>query len=260
MILPGSYANGFAPRDGQPLYPELWRGCVGAWTPCLGPTGLTLRDWSGYGNHGVLTNGPSWTSSQGRHSLSYDDIDDRVVCGNAPALSTNNYSIAMWYFPYSVSGAHGIFDQWNAGNFGVLAFRSGSSVAFQVGAGGNRVTMSGLTANTWQHLYMENANGSLRVVINAAVTSTIVAAGTTVNTQSLIIGSRNVGGVGFADAMIEDFRIYDRPLSSRQNQLLASRRGIAYELAPRRRASVQVVGGFKAAWIPRQRLIVGGGL
>lgn len=60
MILPGRYANGFAPRDGQPLYPELWKGCVGAWNPGLGVTGLTLRDQSGFGRHGTLTNGPTW--------------------------------------------------------------------------------------------------------------------------------------------------------------------------------------------------------
>ena len=75
MILPASYSNGFAPRDGQPLYPELWRGCVGAWCPSLGPTGLTLRDWSGFGNHGTLTNmdpGTDWVLSGGRYALDFD--------------------------------------------------------------------------------------------------------------------------------------------------------------------------------------------
>jgi len=63
MILPGTYQNGFAPRDGEPLFPELWDGCVGAWNPGLGPSGLTLRDWSPYKNHGTLTNmdaGTDW--------------------------------------------------------------------------------------------------------------------------------------------------------------------------------------------------------
>jgi hypothetical protein len=63
-----------------------------------------------------------------------------------------------------------------------------------------------------------------------------------------------------ANCMMDDIRLYRRALSGQEISLLASRRGIAYELAPRRRSSVQVVGGgFKAAWIPRRSLIVGGG-
>jgi hypothetical protein len=65
---------------------------------------------------------------------------------------------------------------------------------------------------------------------------------------------------GFAQLQLLDLMLYGRVLSGNEFRLLGRRPGIAFELAPRRRASVQVVGGFKAAWIPRQRLIVGGGL
>ena len=62
-----SYANGFAPRDGPPANPNLWQGLVGLWAPSLGPTGLTLRDQSGFQNDGTLTlMGPAttWVASE----------------------------------------------------------------------------------------------------------------------------------------------------------------------------------------------------
>ena len=99
MILPGSYANGFAPRDGQPLYPELWRGCVGAWNPGLGPTGLTLRDWSGFGNHGTLTNmelDTDWTPSQGKWSLALDGTNESVLCGGGTFFQLQTLTLSSW--------------------------------------------------------------------------------------------------------------------------------------------------------------------
>jgi hypothetical protein len=37
-----TYQSGFyAPGRGTAKYPELWRGCVGAWNPGLGNTGLS---------------------------------------------------------------------------------------------------------------------------------------------------------------------------------------------------------------------------
>ena len=56
MNINPSYGVGFARNAAQSEYPELWRGLVGLWSPSLGPTGLTLYDWSGNKNRGALTN------------------------------------------------------------------------------------------------------------------------------------------------------------------------------------------------------------
>lgn len=61
-----TYGTGFARNAWESAHPELWRGIVGLWSPFLGPTGGTLRDWSGNGKHGVLTGytagETSWTA------------------------------------------------------------------------------------------------------------------------------------------------------------------------------------------------------
>jgi hypothetical protein len=114
MILPGTYQNGFAPRDGSPLYPELWRGCVGAWNPGLGPTGLTLRDWSGYGNHGTLTNITAqncWKISEGRHAMEFVSSTDQSVqissAQNQLSLPPKSFWISTWARPTASGGAAG---------------------------------------------------------------------------------------------------------------------------------------------------------
>ena len=83
LILP-SYAQGFALRDGLPANPGLHRGLVGLWAPFLGPTGLVLRDWSGYGNHGTLQNmepATDWVATEKGYALDFGGSNEYVDCG-----------------------------------------------------------------------------------------------------------------------------------------------------------------------------------
>ncbi len=69
-----SYSQGFASHAGESENPGLWRGLAGLWMPSLGPTGVTLRDWSGYGNHGTLTNmdpATDWVATEKGWALNF---------------------------------------------------------------------------------------------------------------------------------------------------------------------------------------------
>lgn len=268
MILPGSYANGFAPRDGQPLYPELWRGCVGAWAPCLGPTGLTLQDWSGFGNHGTLTNmvaGDDWVTSQGRYALDFDGSNDSV---NSPLVVNNSagFSISIWQrfnaytssFPVliklamSSSAGAPFFLFWST-TAGYEGLNIGSSSYFS-----RQRTNTPVSVGIWQHVAVTcegngSVAGSYKVYLNGA-SSNLIASGTYAVVSNVTqVGT--TGGAGtFFDGCLDDLRAYNRALTVSDVKSLASRRGIAYELAPRRRSSVQV-----AAFNRRRRLLVGAG-
>ena len=79
-----SYQQGFARCAAEAENPGLWKGLVGLWAPTLGPTGLTLRDWSGYGNHGTLTNmdpATDYVPSEKGWALDYDGDDDFIELG-----------------------------------------------------------------------------------------------------------------------------------------------------------------------------------
>jgi len=290
MILPGTYANGFAPRDGEPLFPELWRGCVGAWNPGLGPSGLRLYDWSGRGNHGTLTNmpaGTAWAATSGRHSLAFDGTNDYLNFGNVfndvISGATARFTLAAWVrltsegnvaiFSKLGDGTHSenarqfIFSC-NAGLLRGVWFGSLDGFAFRViqvtsasivNTGLRHVALTfdatiGTIANKLQ-LYID---GALQPITEAASAGSPIFIQT--GTARVAIGA----GIGVSSSVvsypwsdrIDECALHNRLLTPNEIRLLASRRGIAYEMAPRS-WSAQQIAAYRARYYSQ---LVGGGV
>jgi hypothetical protein len=248
-------------------YPSLWRGCVGAWNPGLGPTGLTLRDWSPYRNHGTLTNmdaGADWVSSQGRYALDFDGSNDYVATASRDLGFGNNASVFFWVRPISSSGSTKVLVGYHGVNLGgydssgwLLNYISGNVSVYWKSGGPVFNTTTAPVLGVWQHIGFINRNGIMTAFLNGVANGTGTSGGSISGANLICLA----GAGGFAaNIQLDDVVIHNRVLSLTEIRLLASRRGIAYELAPRRRSSVAVAGGgFKAAWIPRRSLIIGGG-
>jgi hypothetical protein len=150
--------------------------------------------------------------------------------------------------------------------------RGGSGVQFHAGTGSSGSTFAGLLLNSdnrvyfmitpdfpsianssteWQHVAMTLRASTITGFINgmpvlsAAGPAVFPSLGTVWQLGKYQFG--NAFNNGFAD----DFRAYSRALTSNEIKLLAMRRGIAYELAPRRRSSSAVL------FNRRRRLLVG---
>ncbi len=94
-----SYQLGFAPRDFEPKYPALWRGCTSALCPSLGPTGARLFDWAGRRQHGTLngfTLSSAWAIQSQRYMI--DHTGSNGLYTTAPSV-TNDYpfTMAAWF-------------------------------------------------------------------------------------------------------------------------------------------------------------------
>jgi hypothetical protein len=263
MILPGTYANGFAPRDGRPLFPESWRGCVGAWAPSLGPTGFTLRDWGGRNTHGTLTNGATFAVDSQTYQISLGGGSQRVNLGNIPQLQfdfTTPFSISAWIRTTASSG--GIVGKRNVTGWYfaieaanvvgmILQGTPGSAIIVYSVASGvsdGRLRQVGCTYNG-----SGNASGIELFVNGRKVNKTTIlnsSSGTTINSLDTVIG-----GVSSTDfplvGSVADVRIYDRVIPDSVFRILGLRPNLAYELAPRRRSAL--VAGFNR----RRRLLVG---
>ena len=278
MILPATYQNGFAPRDGQPLYPSLWKGCVGAWNPGLGPSGLTLRDNSGFGNDGTLTNGPTFAASQGKYAITSDGVNDLIKMQNLTAcnLGTSDATIVLHAVLPDTSVFGSILSKRNNGGvfqqYQLLQGYINNSFATVTGKMVSCFFYAGGAIGASQHVYtsadvidgkphciaVSRTNGSIPKIFvdGVEVATTVVGSATTnQNGDSSTDPLRLFAGTdssSFLAMTLSDVRIYNRALSPNEIRTLATRPGIAYEMAPRRRSSVQVTTNR------RRRIIIGG--
>lgn len=272
---PATYIGGMYPLIGEPAYPELWRQCSCALGASLGPTGLTIRDWSGRANHGTFTNmdGSDWVLNGGRYALDLLGSANQwvQVSSSAGQLTLGQaFSIACWCRPTAAgtSVGRGIIEKYYTVaepyiSYGLQFFNTtvNSRFALSIGNGtgvGSYVNLEATNAsslNVWHHVCGTYDGATMRIYVNGVLeNSNSIAATIVYNTQPLAIG-RWLGNTleteGFT-GQVDDIRIYSRPLSGNEIRLLASRRGIAYELAPRRRGRL---AAFRAYWAARKALI-----
>ena len=258
MILPVSYSNGFAPRDGSPLYPELWRDCVGAWAPCLGPTGLTLRDWSKLGKHGALTNmsaGDDWVLRHGYYALDLDGANDIVTVKRLASPRPITISARVTLSGFRTTSTIYCNDH--------IPPASAPELLFGINQVSGSTHRLGLFSGAW--VYGTNVELDLITDHYYAVTWSSSGAvsfyldGIPAGTASLAVGgnaaSNGVWGafneVSFPTfnlyGSIDDMRLYDMIIAPKEIKHLAARPGIAYEMAPRRRSRAAVItSGFSA--------------
>jgi hypothetical protein len=100
-LLKPSYASGYAKNASQSAHPNLWDGLVGAWMPSLGVTGETLRDVSGNGNHGTLTNmdaATDWVATSKGLALDFGGSPNYVNFSSIDLkLNPDAISFVFWF-------------------------------------------------------------------------------------------------------------------------------------------------------------------
>ncbi len=109
-----NFSNGFAPRDGAPANPGLWKDLLGYWDPNIGKTGVTLLDNSVYNNHATLKNmAPlaDWLDSeQGRvlHLTKNAREDDVLVVGDKAVFDDMVEFTFIFHVKFDTIAADGI--------------------------------------------------------------------------------------------------------------------------------------------------------
>jgi hypothetical protein len=226
---------------------------------------LSLRDWSGFGNHGVLNNmDPSgdWILSRGQYGLDFDGSNDQVTvaaAGSGPLFSVGSGDFAVSLHASLVSGSYRalIGNQTGFAN-GMLFGRNTSELGAYLG---NSTEMnSGVSVpvdGSWNHYGIQRLGTTISFWKNGVqAPNTFTRAQSMAGTVPTTIGAATAYSPWLGP--VDDVRFYSRALAANEWRGLASRRGIAYELAPRRRS--RVFGGFRAAWAARKAQIIGGGL
>ena len=220
-----SYKAGYAKSAAESAKPNLWKGLVGAWAPNLGITGDMLRDVSGNGNHGTLTNmdaATDWVATSKGLALDFDGVDDHVEVGtNEPLEGKYENTFGGWVrfssgssFVGTIIGKSGYGGnpsawtlQWHNGTVVFSGRRWSNTTNYYFGS----------VNSNWYHFLVrtDRVSQSLYVNGNLEFSDNITGVGAVLDhSQSLQIGKQDVtsferpwkGEIGFTS-------VYDRALS-----------------------------------------------
>jgi hypothetical protein len=167
-------------------------------------SGTTWTDLSGNSNTGILTNGPTYSSTNSG-SILFDGTNDYVLETNPSTLRNQNFTVSIWINPETQNQAIiSIIDFDHAGSplqgwvlqsedattnrYFYLAWHNGSS--FQPTGGGGIGAGRGiqLTTAVWQNITYTKNGTSLLGYKNGTQTYT----GTAVNTNVNYVSSKNM--------------------------------------------------------------------
>lgn len=98
-LIKPSFSTGYAKNASESANPNLWKGLVGAWMPSFGVTGNTLKDVSGNGNDGTLTNmdaASDWVGTSKGLALDFDGSNQSVQVNSQLITNQSEFSVVCF--------------------------------------------------------------------------------------------------------------------------------------------------------------------
>jgi hypothetical protein len=178
-------------------------------------SGTTWTDLSVYSNNGTLTNGPTYSSSNGG-SIVFDGVDDKVTFPNNTISTSAGMTVEVWFKTSSGTKYQDIFDLDDAYGVWIVTNFSASG---KINASFN--TLSGYmtadyVANNWYQVVLSGSGTSNFMYLNGvqvATASQTVA--TSINLNTARIG--NVDGDRASEYLVGNvscLKLYNRALTS----------------------------------------------
>ncbi|MCX6345096.1 MAG: family 43 glycosylhydrolase [Armatimonadetes bacterium] len=210
-------------RKINPPVTPITAGLV-AWYKLDETGGATASDSSGNGKNGSLINGPVWVSGKIGNALNFDGGDDHVQLPNGLMSAINDFTICAWVKLDVNNGWNRIFD-FGTGNSNYM-FLSPSAgggplrYAITTTSNGSEQIVdapSKLATGSWQHVTVTLSGTTCRLYLNGAqvgqnTAMTLKPSGLGTTTQTWI--GKSQWGDPLFDGLIDDFRIYNRALST----------------------------------------------
>lgn len=201
-----------------------------------------------------MTADAGWGLSGGQYAINLDGANDYVQLSRIPIAAANTlWSFSGWFYFRTLAGTSSDPCILNSGSSVFLVVGTSSQLGFYDG-GAFRSFTGTVSTNRWTHIaFVRRAVASCEGYLNGvslgslAFTPGDMSGSTQLGTRSDLLSS---GVDGFMDSL----HLHNRPLSANEVALLASRRGIAYDMIPRRKSSLFVAGALSNR---RRRLLLG---
>lgn len=253
-------------------YPTLWTGCVGSWSPLLGPTGATLFDQSRFANHGTLTNltiATAWELSGGWSNRHSGASSSRTIIPYSPSLSiTTHATVSMWFNSQTASFVTLLATNNTGGQadngFAVYVNNRGANlVEVQIYNSPLSAAQDYTHPTGWNHaLFTVDPVNGLRFLLNGSYSPTVHGSGASSisdNGRAVTIGSFPTTNGYAYNGFIDDLRIYNRALSQNEiTQLYQLGRGGSYAIDYEMMMEEIAAGGPFPHFIRRSQQLSGG--
>lgn len=240
--------------------PELWDGVIGAWAPCLGPTGSRLHDMSRRSNWGTLTNmdpPTDWVVRDGQYALDFDGANDYVTAGTSGFVGLTQVTIATWVRLTSTADEM-IFNLRPTNTILNLFVNAGVVNVRGASVGGVLVAAPAGITNNWRHLAatINGTSASIFYEGTSIASGTVTAIGA--SPTGVEIGAYTDFGSGYYLAgQMSEITAWNRALTPNEiRQLYLIGRGGMYQRR-RRRAIYLSQAGFQAAWARGSNVMLG---
>lgn len=252
---------------GSYKYQNLWHGCIGAWCPSQDNSRSTLvTDFSSARNNATLNGmdpGTDWVASGNRIALDFDGTNDYANLGsNTNSLTQGVLSINGWFRLLALSTRAAITSNvmtGGANGFTLEIGRTASKLSWLQNGSTVDATSTGTVPDTgWHHISVVRTGltGGWTITfyidgVSSSHTTTINPVGSNGNLSLGRYG--DFVAFGYAAMHCDAFQMHNRALSQSEINLLASRRGIAYD---RNRLRV----GRRQTVSSRNNMLIGCGL
>lgn len=224
------------PSSPQNATLNLTSGLIAHWT-FDEERGTTALDSSGNGNIGILRNDPTRMPGKIGGALLFDGIDDYVEIPGSTSLNSlkGGMTIAAWVFKrtnssdwVTIVGRRSGPDYWDLWQLIYNNHSVKDAYGFTITTGRRHDLVGPSSAgdvNRWVHLAGVYDGFEMRFYRDGVLEGSIPCAGKIPDeTTSVMIGGGDNGDLGlgdYADAAIDDVRIYDRALSAMEVSALA---------------------------------------
>ena len=181
-------------------------------------SGTSWKDLSGNSYNGTLTNGPTFSNTNGG-VINFDGTDDYVDCGNVLASLTNLTLECFVKFGTQSTSYNGIISKTlsNANGYEIrtAGYTSTTTTAqFRYVGDNGSPDFGALTNGVWYHLVATGILGLQLVYKNGSVYNSGTYAGIpSANSNSLLIGKLAYAGL-YANMSMGYARIYNRALTA----------------------------------------------
>lgn len=177
----------------------------------------TWNDMTISGINGTLTNGPTFSSTNGG-SIAFDGVDDKVTFPNTTISTTNGITVDLWFKTSSGTKYQDIFDMADAYGVWIVTNYSGAGTG-KIVASFNTITgymSANYVVDTWYAVTLAGTGSTNFLYINGSlITTGVQTVASSVNFNTARIG--NVDGDRAAEYLVgnvSSLKFYNRCLSA----------------------------------------------